>query len=237
MRPQQVSSSPGESSATSTPTSCAHDHNARHVPETQSRKFNVDAGNGPASGKRSHHAVENPFVLVVFGLLIAGIGYVLVALGIPRLGAVGRGRVRSDRRIGSPSHGPRRARRSPGPARRSRSRARPTTSTRPESPRVLGPSAEAHGELASMASEAGVVRCRPRRGLSGPGETLSQSIRHEHEPAHERPGSSAHPPRSSSSGPAETADPAPERKDPPNQQPLSSIQADLGHLRPNTVLR
>ena len=100
VRPQQVSSSPARELSDLLPDLGAHHDDARHAAEARLPQVQCRRRQRPGlGGSAAVTPIDNPFVLVVFGLLIAGVGYVLLALGIPRLRRR-RARTRAVRPVG-----------------------------------------------------------------------------------------------------------------------------------------
>jgi len=179
VRPQQASSS-SRPSVTTIPESTPSSSTAAAGPKLNPRKFNVDVGNGPSStGRSSRRVVDHPLVVVLLGLLVAVIGYVLVALGMP----LARRR-RAHRRAVTPSERVALAWNETSEAvARSGSSLPFSSETHHEyasrvAP-VLGALASAHQELASVASEATWSDVDLAAASGEHAEALSSTIRQE----------------------------------------------------------
>ncbi len=176
VKPQQATTRLLPGTQTTVPDSTPSSSVPTKAPKLDPRKFNVDAGNGLAARGRRRKTIDNPFVVIVFALLIIGFGYVLLALGLP---AVRRRQART--RAVTPSERVALAwdEASDAVAR--------TGSTLPYSSEThheyasrvasaLGPSAEAHRELASVASESAWSNAHPASAKVGRAEAISRAI-------------------------------------------------------------
>ncbi len=180
VQPEQASSTVRPGAATKTPESTPTSSTPVPSPKLNSRKFNVDVGNGPAkAGRTKRPAVDNPLLVVLIALLIAALVYVLAVLAVP----VAKRR-RARRRAVTPAQRVALAWDEANEAVASTGSSVPFSSeTHHEyaarvAP-VLGPSATVHRELASVASETAWSDVRPDIEAGARAEALTHTIRRE----------------------------------------------------------